>query len=476
MASSIGDIVATLGVDDTQWNRGLTQASGKMQQFGSDVQTHAASSYRSFMFLGREIQHVGGSVSGMNETLGSGIEKLGGTVSMIGMAEHSAHALGRAYESLAAKQVILNALSGPVGWIALAGAVVAAGGAFYYFSRAAADSKESLAKANEAAAEYTRHVRFIAERNLNPKSEGKMQKREYESSHEAYLKAVEDQAKISEEPTTTKDHRDRLTEATVKLTAAQERLTEATKHYRNVIAGELADDEKKYLAGLNKRTDQLGMGADEKSKQEAIDALKKEAADKYAKGDKSVYSHERDIFHGGGQAGFYDQGLKAIEEYYGKKRDLEIEDLAFADRRQQVIAQEQAAQEEANKTKADALRLTESMMTPQERMQEKIRDYLKLLDVGAISEETYDRARKGAMADYNKTQTGASATGQFAGAAEAGTSEAWTNLVNSMDSENQTRQLENIAANTEKMVKALEDKTPQQSRPEAEIGVRSMVM
>lgn len=67
-----------------------------------------------------------------------------------------------------------------------------------------------------------------------------------------------------------------------------------------------------------------------------------------------------------------------------------------------LAAEERDAQERSNQTKEEGARVTEAMLTPQEVLSAEIARYKALLDEGAISQETYNRAVGAAEKDYKR--------------------------------------------------------------------------
>ncbi|CAN7343283.1 phage tail length tape measure family protein [Pseudoxanthomonas sp. LjRoot168] len=67
-----------------------------------------------------------------------------------------------------------------------------------------------------------------------------------------------------------------------------------------------------------------------------------------------------------------------------------------------LAAEERDAQERSNQAKEEGARVTEAMLTPQEVLSAEIARYKALLDEGAISQETYNRAVGAAEKDYKR--------------------------------------------------------------------------
>lgn len=77
-----------------------------------------------------------------------------------------------------------------------------------------------------------------------------------------------------------------------------------------------------------------------------------------------------------------------------------------------LAAEERDAQERINQAKEEGARVTEAMLTPQEVLSAEIARYKELLDVGAISQETYNRAVAASEKDYKRATEGARKHGE----------------------------------------------------------------
>jgi hypothetical protein len=133
MATAMGDMVVGLGVDESQLTSGLSSATTSLNHFERASSGLGIGASRSFRFLGHSIQEAGDGIAASNSALGDTVGSLGGMVSGIGEAVHGYHALHVVMDLAIAKQLMLNLLS-PIGWITLAAAALAAGGAYLYFS------------------------------------------------------------------------------------------------------------------------------------------------------------------------------------------------------------------------------------------------------------------------------------------------------------------------------------------------------
>jgi len=104
MPTAIGDLVANLAIDDSRWTAGLAKGTSDLKRFDENAQTHVAGAYRSMHFLGREFESAGNQVGKFSEAGGEMLTGLGEGISTLGMAEHSAHALGVAYQWAASRR------------------------------------------------------------------------------------------------------------------------------------------------------------------------------------------------------------------------------------------------------------------------------------------------------------------------------------------------------------------------------------
>ena len=159
MATAVGDLVATLGVENQQFIAALNESGASLDEFSARTDegtaalerfeekenesgVGATASARSFGFLGKQIKEMGEGLSGTNSELGETVSGLGSTVSGLGEAAHGYHALHTAIEVATGAQVMLNSIT-PVGWATMAAGAIAAAGAYLWW----ADSKKKAADA-----------------------------------------------------------------------------------------------------------------------------------------------------------------------------------------------------------------------------------------------------------------------------------------------------------------------------------------
>ncbi|MGA2035882.1 MAG: hypothetical protein ABSG68_26845 [Thermoguttaceae bacterium] len=155
MSTAMGDLVVSLGLDNTQFLAALNGSGESLDQFAthssessSEIEGHVGGASRAFGFLGKEIRHAGEELGGENTVIGETISGLGGTVTGIGEVVHGYHAMHTAVEVLTTAQVFLNSIS-PLGWTVMIGGAVAAGAAYLTLSHhieTAAEAAEHLKK------------------------------------------------------------------------------------------------------------------------------------------------------------------------------------------------------------------------------------------------------------------------------------------------------------------------------------------
>ena len=160
MGTAIGDLVATLGLDNSQWTSTLQQSGGELQTFSGQLPgaqsavaqlgttTEAASGAprnmaRSLSFLGKEMQHLGGDIAQNNEALGGAISTMGSATSAIGLASKGYKALSVASAAAGVAQTALAAIS-PIGWIGIAAAVGTAAVSYLYLKKGVKSAAEEM--------------------------------------------------------------------------------------------------------------------------------------------------------------------------------------------------------------------------------------------------------------------------------------------------------------------------------------------
>ncbi len=154
MSTAIGDLVVTLGLDDKQFASGVGHSTSAMRELGKEAEEgsgHIGGASRALGFLGKQVQEGGELLGKENAQLGEMVSGLGGVTSGVGEAVHAYHALHTVMEIAIVKQTVLNALSGPTGWVTLAAGAVVAAGAYFYLSGSANDAAEKTKQLAEAA-------------------------------------------------------------------------------------------------------------------------------------------------------------------------------------------------------------------------------------------------------------------------------------------------------------------------------------
>jgi hypothetical protein len=463
---SIGDLVATLGVDDSKWGSVLVKSemSAKgfantsiqafespktaIETYGNDIELlnsmlekgmlstdtysmavqklqvsitgagegierlggHATGTYRSFNFLGREIEHAGGALSGMNAGAGEVVEKMGGAVGAIGMAQHTVHGLGVAYQWLAAQEVIAAAFAGPVGWIALAAGITAAAGALIYFGTSAAESREEIEKLAGKTSELEEAISRVQNSTGNDYLD--FLNREKQQTQET-IKLYKDQIKEEE-----KAH------ASVEDIAHSQKMLNSYLQDQLQTVKDIKKEQKREQA--EKAEEQIG-----KNDQRIVDDLRKQVHDFEAKRGKGAEDEfgikEWDITSNTKRDEYeklaetrrkqiaqetVENLTKEIELKHQSAEAREREHIAAAkigeEDKKRLLARydelelNQKNQKEQEKTAAAAKKLTDSLASPLEKYNSKIAEFQKLLNEKAITSETFERARDSAAEQYYK--------------------------------------------------------------------------
>ena len=134
MGTAVGDLVYAMIIDDSNWQAGIGRGIAGSRRFDNAIGGGAANAKKSLGFIARGFYEAGESASAFSQEAGVGLTAVASTLTTIIYTEQSIMSLGKAYQWLAKQQIIVNALSGPKGWIKLAAAVAAAAAAFYFFS------------------------------------------------------------------------------------------------------------------------------------------------------------------------------------------------------------------------------------------------------------------------------------------------------------------------------------------------------
>jgi hypothetical protein len=406
----------------------------------------------------------------MNETLGSGIEKLGGTVAMIGMAQHSVHALGTAYEYLASQEVIANALASPLAWAGLAGVIAVAAAAATMFKsssqEAANAARDALEETKNKAIELRGVYKEIAEANT-PRAH------------------VGPGGEITEKPAPIKEHDlDRIQTELEKALIAQRTARMARDNAMQGPGEELTifDRLKNEFSGKNQ---QAGSQAEAvmlrnralQETTETVNRLMDAEKNESAVADAAVKAREKEK-----EKKVLAAAHEKNEEANDKLRDEiglmnESADAKMLDR---ILSSNMAADEkqglwmvyeaqlEANEAEKEHQELmqrgkaiTESMLTPRERLIEKLQEYNRLVEVGALGEgklgqARYDRAVKAAGLEYQKQTQGKTGPDQLPTVKEEGSAEAWRTIVTSMYGADKDKNVEAIDTNTAELIRNTE--------------------
>ena len=140
MATGVGDLVATLSLDNSQFSSGMRESASIAGEKGEEIEMHVGGASRAFKFLGKEAHEAGEAMGG---EFGEAIEGIGGMTSGLGEAVHGYHALHTAIEVATGAQAILNSIS-PLGWAALAAGAIAATAAYLHFTESTKDATDDL--------------------------------------------------------------------------------------------------------------------------------------------------------------------------------------------------------------------------------------------------------------------------------------------------------------------------------------------
>ena len=150
MATAIGELVAKLGVDNSQFSSGLRQSADDLQEHGSRMEglwESIGGSSRSFRFLGHAAEEAGEGIGRTNAALGETVSGLGGMLSGVGEAVHGYHAL---HQVIGLATNFIPGL-GQLKWLQMAiKGVSLLGGAFLAFGGSAKKAGEEAKKVQEA--------------------------------------------------------------------------------------------------------------------------------------------------------------------------------------------------------------------------------------------------------------------------------------------------------------------------------------
>jgi hypothetical protein len=112
------------------------------------VESHGNLS-RAEMASAHGIEMIGHAMGMVNPELGEGVAKLGETVQYVGMATHAYHGMHTMIETVKESEIAMNLVSGPVGWVTLAAAVVGAGVAYLALANDTDRAAEAQKRYNE---------------------------------------------------------------------------------------------------------------------------------------------------------------------------------------------------------------------------------------------------------------------------------------------------------------------------------------
>ena len=192
------------GGDDLERLRGETQAFihqlGELEETQKRATVSGHGLYRAELAIAYGTEMLGHAVATQNAALGQGIEQIGGTIQVVGIASHSYVGLKTVIDSVRNSQIGLNLVSGPVGWAALAATAVAAGAAWLYYKVSADTAAESQKKLNEERKKSDEQsLKDYERQEKTPTAQEKELKNEIEKQSAATKKASADyQAAVKE--------------------------------------------------------------------------------------------------------------------------------------------------------------------------------------------------------------------------------------------------------------------------------------
>lgn len=143
-----------------------------MAKRSEQAATHTHGLYRAELAIAHGTELLGHAIGTQNAALGEAITGMGSTVQVVGIATHSYTALRMIIQQTTIAQIALNAVSGPIGWIALGVAAVAAAGAYLLMehnAEKAAAAQRAFNAAMEKSALLAENLRSMEESTGNPK-------------------------------------------------------------------------------------------------------------------------------------------------------------------------------------------------------------------------------------------------------------------------------------------------------------------
>jgi hypothetical protein len=471
--------------DTAALNKATKDATETVGKFGQRVERHVGSAHRQFHFLGREVEGMGKMLAGSNETMGKSVEALGGTISAVGVAQHSVHALGTAYQWLASQEAIANAMSGPVGWLALAGGVAVATAAVYAFSSASEDAHSKhtalIEEAKEHAKELTKLLKDIEKAqgktatvnagniDFKPKD---ITKASVERAGEAVADAKETMDELKKQYDDAQAHLQKVREF-YKSTGY---LTGNEKDERNALMqtdkGKAAlkevDEMTKAYSDANQKYVQM---------QEGLIKLQKEY-ETHGKKDEATKKYDEMLTKAKDEQTLLEQGASALELEKAKRdglSDAQITELgnqlkineAIKEQQKETLKQTKLEEERAKQIESNAKSVIAHTQTQADKFREQINNAIDLLREKALTELQYNQAVKTYMEDYAKTQDTGKAS--VPGVYEVGSDQAnklqmdmYASQIKREGENNQiailqsqVKQLEQIARNTAKQAEVI---------------------
>jgi len=261
------------GDSASEVSEGMESAGNRIKQFAETAERaggHTHGLYRAELAMAHGTELLGRAIGSQNAELGGTISSFGGTIQVVGIATHSFHGLKQVIDATRNSQILLNLVSGPVGWVALAGAAVGAALAWHHYATEAAEAAEKQKLLNTAAEQgraINEQIRNAEEATGNKALDAEVEAKNYAAdkvkAHEAEI------AKLKEE----KGHLEELKMEYENLHFWQERLLQITKSLKEVRE---EDRKAKQVAGLINRAqeavDTHGMSQVERDRREAKEA------------------------------------------------------------------------------------------------------------------------------------------------------------------------------------------------------------
>lgn len=486
--SAIGDLVATMRMDTRPFEQSAASTIQTLERVGGSTRTLEEPSRRTagaYRRLGSDLERAGMLVGSVNNEFGSTVYVIGAVAEGVGVAARSYRALAISINTATASQVMLNLVSGPMGWVTLGIAVTAAGAAFLYYGGAVSVStkalrahveelkktvlehdkeKSDLASVNKeleraykerdrlASIYGTDITRRVAGQSLTPRGEAVRSQIELLLKRKEQLQADQDaerekkyrdeQARITTEIDkqieSVKEHA-----ATVNLDrAAIERRTIAIKGATDaqMAAYDAAAATARSAEAEKRRADLEEAG--NKATGDALKKIRERTAALYM--DAEALEHWQVAQSGMTNAQKRAQD-EAISEYYRRKRGVD--------------AQEER-RKEAEGLRHEAESMKKSIETPAEKFRAAIEEIKRLKSVPGFDIETQRRAMAKARSDFlTSPQNGR------ANLAEFSTGAAWTGILDAIYGKGEADAAKETAENTKDAAKLLEEINGKLSTP-----------